>query len=267
MSSIAHVLLLFLATSLACSRSARVVQQLDFGWKFQLATNASGLAQDLCPSDSFDSFDGQYCKDWGHQAAYQLTEAECRSYCCGDPSCLGYLYSANWEKGGQSMCVVGNDDGSCIKTDAHGSFTGGIRRGGKAGLPAKVIEPPAKGGPQDPDFDDSAWHAVQVPHDYVIEQVPGAEEEKNHGYRAKPIAWYRLELNDLPSAEVAAASRVWLEFEGVYRASDVWLNGKLLGHHSSGYTEFQYDITEAATAAATKNVLAIRVDPGANEGT
>jgi hypothetical protein len=37
--------------------------------------------QDTCPTlptASFDSFDGMYCRTWGHQAAYTLTEDECR---------------------------------------------------------------------------------------------------------------------------------------------------------------------------------------------
>ncbi len=41
--------------------------------------------------------------------------------------------------------------------------------------------------------------------------------------------------------------KVILYFEGVYCESDVWLNGKPLGHHVSGYTSFSYDITELMT--------------------
>src|SRR5262249_13114444 len=63
----------------------------------------------------------------------------------------------------------------------------------------------------------------------------------------------------------AKERRLWLEFDGVYRDSQVWLNGRFLGRHESGYTSFRYDITEAARPGGT-NLLVARVDPTKLEG-
>jgi len=45
----------------------------------------------------------------------------------------------------------------------------------------------------------------------------------------------------------------------------MWLNGRFLGRHPSGYTSFRYDITDLAQPGA-ENVLTVRVDPTAFEG-
>jgi len=33
--------------------------------------------------------------------------------------------------------------------------------------------------------------------------------------------------------------KIHLDFDGVYRAADFWLNGVYLGHHESGYAPFR----------------------------
>ena len=58
---------------------------------------------------------------------------------------------------------------------------------------------------------------------------------------------------------------LWLEFDGVYRNSLVWLNGHCLGRHVSGYSGFYYDISRYAHFGG-KNVLAVRVDASRFEG-
>ena len=53
-------------------------------------------------------------------------------------------------------------------------------------------------------------------------------------YRARNVSWYRTNFS-VESDERSGA--LWLEFDGVYRAADFWLNGVLLGHHTSGYVQ------------------------------
>lgn len=67
-----------------------------------------------------------------------------------------------------------------------------------------------------------------------------------------------------------------LLFDGVYRNSDMWLNGVFLGHHTSGYTSFRWFIHNLTSPDAPgkpvivyggDNVLAVRVDAlSAQEG-
>ena len=109
-----------------------------------------------------------------------------------------------------------------------------------------------------PAFNDSAWRVVSVPHDYVVEGPVGTRGPD--GY-TREIAWYRKNLV-LPT--YAPGSRVWLEFDGVYRASRYWLNGQELGVHNSGYVPFRFDIT--ALIKPGDNALAVRVDPRYAEG-
>lgn len=129
-----------------------------------------------------------------------------------------------------------------------------------------------------PDFDDRGWEEVRLPHDFVVEggfdpkgadkpggKRPGSNElwyDRDHGYKPKGVGWYRRTF-DLPAAD--EGKRIWLEFDGVYRNSDVWINGHWLGHHWSGYTGFRYDLTERARFGGP-NVVTVRADADWDEG-
>ena len=52
--------------------------------------------------------------------------------------------------------------------------------------------------------------------------------------------------------------RVLLHFGGVWDSAEVWLNGKLLGRHDSGYTAFAFEVMPNLILGA-ENELAIRV--------
>jgi beta-galactosidase len=111
-------------------------------------------------------------------------------------------------------------------------------------------------------FDDRSWTQVSVPHDFVVEQPFDQTADRNHGYHPVGVGWYRKEFT-IPASD--RGKTLWLEFEGVYRNSTVWLNGQVLGHHASGYTSFYYDISQAANYGG-KNVLAVRADARQFEG-
>ncbi len=121
-----------------------------------------------------------------------------------------------------------------------------------------------------PDYDDSDWRRVDVPHDYVIE---GKFEPTNpfpraaigredhwyawHGFLPVQPAVYRRAMA-IPAD--ARGKRLWLEFDGVFSNSRYWLNGRDVGSQYSGYTRSRFDITEAATPGGM-NVLTVQVDP------
>jgi beta-galactosidase len=123
-----------------------------------------------------------------------------------------------------------------------------------------------------PDFDDSAWEDVDIPHDWVVEldfDGQGDALHMYHGYkpvsRTKPattIGWYRRAF-DLPRSD--EGRRLSIEFDGVFRDSIAWLNGHFLGRHMSGYSSFAYDITDCANYGG-RNVLVVRVDASHYEG-
>ncbi|MGW3206948.1 glycoside hydrolase family 2 TIM barrel-domain containing protein [Streptomyces sp. NPDC001135] len=111
----------------------------------------------------------------------------------------------------------------------------------------------------EPDFDDSAWREVAVPHDWSIEQTPTTDHGTTSGTGFLPggLGWCRLSFT-LPPA--CAGRRISVEFDGVYMDAYVSCNGTLAGHHPYGYTGFALDLTDLVhTDGRTPNVLAVQV--------
>jgi beta-galactosidase len=113
-----------------------------------------------------------------------------------------------------------------------------------------------------PAYDDSSWQKVNVPHDYIVEGTFDPKAEEQLGYLPVEPGWYRKTIS-IPAAD--QGRRLWLEFDGVCRDSQMWLNGYFLGRHASGYTSFYYDVTKFADFG-TSNLLVVRVDPTQFEG-
>src|SRR5579859_489745 len=113
-----------------------------------------------------------------------------------------------------------------------------------------------------PAYDDSSWQKVNVPHDYIVEGTFDPKADEAHGYLPVEPAWYRKTIT-IPAMN--QGRRLWLEFDGVYRDSQMWLNGHFLGRHASGYTSFQYDVSDFAKPGSD-NLLVVRVDPADFEG-
>ena len=125
---------------------------------------------------------------------------------------------------------------------------------------------------KDPDFDDSRWRRITLPHDWSVELPMSPDKGSCQGYLPGGVAWYRKSLpRPFPRRGVSAESvappseglgRLYVYFEGVYNYSEVYLNGHLLGKRPSGFASFLYDLTPYLRADG-KNVLAVRVDHSA----
>ncbi|HWY78398.1 MAG TPA: beta-galactosidase GalA [Verrucomicrobiae bacterium] len=111
-------------------------------------------------------------------------------------------------------------------------------------------------------YDDSSWQTVSIPHDYIVEGIFDQNADGPHGYLPVEPSWYRKMIS-IPAGD--QERRLWLEFDGVYRDSQMWLNGHFLGRHASGYTSFHYDVSEIAKPGKD-NLLVVHVDPTAFEG-
>ena len=111
-------------------------------------------------------------------------------------------------------------------------------------------------------YNDSGWRTLNVPHDFVVEGNFDPAADCSHGFRAADIGWYRKAFS-LPESD--RGRRIWLDFEGVYRNSTVWVNGHWLGQHASGYTPAHYDMSEVAHFGG-KNEVTVRVDAKGREG-
>ena len=120
----------------------------------------------------------------------------------------------------------------------------------------------SNGQPSEAGYGDTQWQRVDLPHDYGLDGSYSSTNARNHGYLPTQVAWYRKHFF-IPAADEGKILQ--LEFGGVFRDSQVWLNGQFLGRHPSGYTGFCYDITKAAKCGA-ENVITVSVDPRQFEG-
>ena len=107
-------------------------------------------------------------------------------------------------------------------------------------------------------YDDREWREVRLPHDWSIER--SFTQEDTIGITAwlpAGVGWYR---KTFAMPEQARGRVTWIEFDGVYRNSEVWLNGQRLGERPYGYSPFAYDLTPYLRYGDRPNVLAVRVN-------
>lgn len=109
-----------------------------------------------------------------------------------------------------------------------------------------------------PDFDDSSWRVLDLPHDWSIEgeyHETANGTDWQSGYLPAGIGWYRKTFsydNDWNGKLVK------ILFDGIYMNSSVWLNGHFLGNRPNGYIGFEYDLTPYLKKG--KNTIAVKVD-------
>lgn len=109
------------------------------------------------------------------------------------------------------------------------------------------------------DFNDSAWRKLDLPHDWSIEGSFSEEHPATAGGGALPggIGWYRKTFR-LDESQKDRAH--YVQFDGVYMNSEVWINGQYLGKRPFGYISFEYDLTPYLHYGDQANVIAVKVD-------
>ena len=116
----------------------------------------------------------------------------------------------------------------------------------------------ADNNPAAPEFDDSGWRTLDVPHDWAIEGDFDEHNPSGTGGGALPggIGWYRktFKVSKKDKGQVFS-----IEFDGVYMNSSVYINGHLLGTRPYGYISFSYDLTPYINWKG-ENVIAVKVD-------
>jgi len=124
----------------------------------------------------------------------------------------------------------------------------------------------------DPRFKDSAWRTIRLPHDWAVE-LPFVKADNfdvmAHGYKPvgglfpeTSIGWYRKHFT-IASAD--SGRRFQLQFDGIFRNANIWINGFFLGNNMSGYVGNAYDITDYVLFDRD-NVIVVRVDATQYEG-
>jgi beta-galactosidase len=124
----------------------------------------------------------------------------------------------------------------------------------------------------DPRFNDNKWRTVDLPHDWVVE-LPFTNSDNSdimaHGYKPvgglypeTSIGWYRKHFT-VPSKDSGA--RYEVQFDGIFRDANIWINGFYLGNNKSGYIGASFDITDYIHFDRD-NVIVVRADATQYEG-
>jgi len=108
-------------------------------------------------------------------------------------------------------------------------------------------------------FDANDWRTLDLPHDWSIE---GAFNKDNPTKQAQAFlpagkGWYRKTFT-LP--EDWKNKNVSIEFDGVFKNSEVFINGHSLGMRPNGYISFTYELSQYLNFGTQKNIIAVKVD-------
>ena len=112
----------------------------------------------------------------------------------------------------------------------------------------------------DVDYNDSHWRKLSLPHDWAIEGDFYAGNPSGAGGGALPggVGWYRKTFSIPLTPSQDGGTSCFIEFDGVYMNSTVYVNGQKVGFRPYGYSSFEYDITDYLKKG--ENVIAVRVD-------
>jgi beta-galactosidase len=111
-------------------------------------------------------------------------------------------------------------------------------------------------------FNDATWSSVATPHTWnALDGQDGTKASKGSfsmagGDYARGSGWYRRTLRFDPAWQ---GRRVYVQFDGANRRTDVFLNGRLVGTHLGGNARFRFDLTDRLKPGAD-NVLAVKVN-------
>lgn len=106
------------------------------------------------------------------------------------------------------------------------------------------------------DFDDSNWRKLDLPHDWSAEAEFSEKNSGRNAFLPGGIAWYR---KDFKMGKENESKHIEIQFDGIYRHAQIWLNGNYVGVQYDGFTSFYVDITPLILIGE-KNTIAIRVD-------
>ncbi|MFD0835679.1 sugar-binding domain-containing protein [Mariniflexile aquimaris] len=106
-------------------------------------------------------------------------------------------------------------------------------------------------------FNDNSWDNLNIPHDWSFEKGvrKGGDQGQGGGYHDGGIGWYRKSFN---VKKESLSKTTYINFDGVYMNSEVWVNGQYLGKRPYGYISFRYDISKYLKDGT--NTIAVRVD-------
>ena len=117
------------------------------------------------------------------------------------------------------------------------------------------------------------WKAVDLPHDWVVDLAYSRDASYSHGHKQvgwkfpqTSVGWYRKTFN-LPKEDKGKHFRI--QFDGIFRNAQIWVNGFFVGVEPSGYIHQDYDITDYllfGDEPEKTNLICVRCDASLEEG-
>ena len=233
------LLLLVIVATGYCSERETI--NFDFGWRFKLG---EGVVPQ-CPEESFPrNLNGVQCHQLSKSKGASNAD-DCRGMCCADVMC------AIWQYSRAAGCWIGQSDDCKQKSN---DWVGGGRE-----VPAKPLPPPALDKSTEHDYNDTDWTIVDLPHDALITGEYTQDGPQKQAFLLKNKTYYRKHFS-IPNDWKGMS--IWVYFEGVFRATTVYLNGEMLLYHDSGYTSFGVRLDNASSiyygnGEENDNVLAV----------
>jgi beta-galactosidase len=107
-------------------------------------------------------------------------------------------------------------------------------------------------------FDAKDWRTLQLPHDWSIEGAfdKDSKTKQAQGFLPAGKGWYRKVFTVPANWKNKTVS---VEFDGVFKNSEVFINGKSLGIRPNGYISFGYDLSPYLNFGK-ENIIAVKVD-------
>lgn len=113
-------------------------------------------------------------------------------------------------------------------------------------------------------YDDSSWRTLDLPHDWSVEQDFDSSIPAAMGKLPAGIGWYRKTFT-LPDS--VKDKDIYINFDGAYMDSKVYINGNFLGEYPYGYTPFSYRLNSYLNyGEGQTNTIAVRINSPLGNG-
>lgn len=117
------------------------------------------------------------------------------------------------------------------------------------------------------------WKKVDLPHDWVVDLPYSSEASYSHGHKQvgwefpeTSVGWYRKTFKLSPEDK---GKHFRIQFDGIFRNAQIWVNGIFVGVEPSGYIHQDYDITDYLLFGddpRQTNLICVRCDASLEEG-
>lgn len=106
---------------------------------------------------------------------------------------------------------------------------------------------------------DTVWSELNLPHDWSIEGDFNENHPATYNGGALPggIGWYKKTFKIEESDKL---QEFYIDFDGVYMNSEVWINDHYLGKRPNGYIGFRYNLTQYLNYGDKENEIKVKVD-------